>query len=122
MKSRAPLLVETSETVFRMIFFPGLSRGLSLWDNVRETSASLISRRVTWGLELRLPTEASSRTKRLAQGDTAGLVPPRLAPHQVGVCLLGGPGPPWRGTQHTASAQFNSNTNTAHVCITKRVG
>lgn len=51
---------------------------------------------------------ASSRTKHLEQRDTAGLVPLRLAQCQVGVCLLGGPGPPWRGAeQHTASTRFD---------------
>lgn len=81
-------------------------------DNVHETSASLISRRVTWRQERGATAGASSRTKPLAQGDTAGLVPLILAPRQMGVCLLGGPGPPCRGMQHTASTQFKLETYT----------
>lgn len=85
-------------------------------DNVHETSASLISRCVTWGEELGATAGALSRTKHLEQGDTAPLVPFYLAPRQVGVCLLGGPEPPWRGTQHTASTWFH--VSEAHILWT----
>lgn len=58
---------------------------------------------------------ASSTTKHLERWDTAGLVPLCLALCQVSVCSLRGPGPPWRGTQSTASAHSNQrHTYTWH--------
>lgn len=56
-------------------------------DNVHETSASLISRRVTRICELGAMAGASSRTKHLEQGDTAGLVSPLTGSMSSG-CLL----------------------------------
>ena len=56
-------------------------------DNVHETSASLISRRVTWSREPGATAGASSRTKHLEHGHTEGLVPPSPGSVSSG-CLL----------------------------------
>lgn len=53
-----------------------------------ETSAPLISRPVTWGQEPRRPGQSPGSGETLQ-----ALFPGRLAPSQVGVCLLREPGP-----------------------------
>lgn len=82
---------------FPEVMFVSWSEGPPHADSTHEAGAFLIPRHVTWGWEPRTTMGASSRTKHSEWGDTVLLVPPHLAPHQVGVCLLGGPGPPLEG-------------------------
>lgn len=86
---------------FPKVMFVSRSAGPPHAASTHEASAFLIPRHVTWGWEPRTTMGASSRTKHSEWGDTVLLVPPHLAPHQVGVCLLGRTGTPPGGKSCT---------------------
>lgn len=80
-----------------------------------ETSAPLISRPVTWGQEPRRPGQSPGSGETLQ-----ALFPGRLAPSQVGVCLLREPGPspppqPPPAPVGNAARSLKSNSSPGHA-------
>lgn len=77
-----------------------------------ETSAPLISRPVTWGQEPRRPGQSPGSGETLQ-----ALFPGRLAPSQVGVCLLREPGPSPRSSAPVGNAarSLKSNPSPGHA-------